>query len=291
MREDIQLLKGAIDIHTHTSPDLFDRIMDHVESAKAAKEAGMRAVVMKAHYGFTPDRIHFVKQLVDGIEIYGGVTLNNAVGGINPYAVEAAIRYGAKIIWMPTLSSQNHIDLFGEPSFPSLKQAKGVRLKEKGIRILNEKDKLIPEITEVLKLISDADIALATGHLTPYEIFALVKKAKQEGIKKIVINHPEYIVNMPVEQQVELAKMGAFIEHLVIFMMPAWYKVSPKEMAAMIRKVGAERTILATDLGQIHNPPPVEGMRIFVRLMLEQGIPAKSIEQMIKTNPATLLGL
>lgn len=81
MREDLDLMKGAVDLHIHSAPSLFPRLVDHVEAAEWARRYGMRAVVIKEHHGYTSDRMYFVRKLISGIEVYGGVVLNNAVGG------------------------------------------------------------------------------------------------------------------------------------------------------------------------------------------------------------------
>jgi len=293
MREDLELLRGAIDLHIHSAPSLFPRLVDHAEVAEGARKVGMRAVVLKEHHGYTSDRMHFVRKIVNGIEVYGGVVLNNAVGGINPFAVDAAIKLGAKIVWFPTLSAKHHLDQMGAPEFgKSMKQAGSQKLVEKPIRVFDDKDKLIPEVYEVIDLIAGADVVLATGHLSVPEARAVIKAAKDRGVNRLYVNHPEFIVNATIEEQKELADMGAFIEHLAIFMFAMWpTKAGIDGVVEMIRAVGPGRTVLATDLGQVHNPPPAEGMRIFLRILFEKGIPFEDLKIMVQDNPAHLLGI
>lgn len=293
MREDLELMQGAIDIHIHSSPSLFPRLVDHVEAAEGARKMGMKAVVLKEHHGYTSDRMYFVRKLVSGIEVYGGVVLNNAVGGINPFAVEAAIELGAKIVWFPTLSAKNHLDQIGAPDFGgSLRQKTKRRIIEKPISILDEKGHLLPEVYDVIDLIAEHDLMLATGHLSITEAKRLVKAAKEKRVNRLYVNHPEYIVNGTIEDQKELAEMGAFIEHLAIFMYPMWpTKAGIDGIVEMIREVGPERTVLASDLGQVHNPPPWEGLRMFIRVLLEKGISREGIKKMVQDNPAYLLNV
>ena len=293
MREDLELMHGAIDLHIHSAPSLFPRLVDHVDVAEGARKFGMRAVVLKEHHGYTSDRMYFVRKLVNGIEVYGGVVLNNAVGGINPFAVDAAVKLGAKIVWFPTLSAKNHLDQMGAPEFgKSMQQKSKNKLKEKGITVFDEKGGLIPEVYEVIDLIAEADIMLATGHLSIPEAKAVIKAAKERGVKRLYVNHPEYIINGTIEEQKELADMGAFIEHLAIFMYPMWpTRAGLEGIVEIIREVGPERTVLATDLGQVHNPPPAEGLRMFLRVLLEKGVPFNHLEKMVKDNPAFLLNL
>jgi hypothetical protein len=293
MREDLELMQGAIDLHIHSSPSLFPRLVDHVEAAEGCRTMGMKAVVLKEHHGYTSDRMYFVRKLVSGIEVYGGVVLNNAVGGINPFAAEAAIELGAKIVWFPTLSAKNHLDQMGTPDFGgSLRQKTKSRITEKPISILDEKGHLIPEVYDVIDLIADHDLMLATGHLSIPEAKRLVKAARERKVNRLYVNHPEYIVNGTIEDQKELADLGAFIEHLAIFMYPMWpTKAGINGIVEMINAVGPERTVIATDLGQVHNPPPCEGLRMFIRVLLEKGLSKESIKKMVQDNPAYLLNL
>ncbi|MHB8772667.1 MAG: DUF6282 family protein [Syntrophales bacterium] len=294
MREEfIEILKGAVDMHIHSAPSLFPRLVDHVEAAEGAKSYGMKAVVLKEHHGYTSDRMYFVRKLVSGIDVYGGVVLNNAVGGINPFAAEAAIELGAKIVWFPTLSAKNHLDQMGGPAFGSSMQQKSKkRMVEKPITVLDEKGKLKPEVYEVIDLIAAHDIMLATGHLSIPEVRPLVKAARKRGVKRLYLNHPEYIINGTLDEQVELAKMGVYIEHLAIFMFAMWPTKSGIDgVVKMIKAVGPEKTVLATDLGQVHNPPPHEGMRIFLQVLMEKGIPKEHLKIMVQDNPSYLLNI
>ena len=303
MRQDLRLLQGAIDTHIHAAPSLFPRLVDHVECARGAARAGMRAVVFKFHHGDTSGRIPAVREILgDAIEVYGGVTLNNAVGGFNPFAVDTAIRLGAKMVWMPTISAKNHLDKLGAPHFSGMKQTKAVRLKEKPLTIFadEKRRKLLPEVRTICKLIADAGICLSTGHLDPGEVRALIETAKEEGVRHIIVQHPEYIVDATIEEQIAFANMGALIEHLAIFCFTHWGAyptnkkapaISAAEQVKMVRAVGPARTILSTDLGQLNNASPWEGFRLFIQLMLDHGIKEKDVETMVKRNPARVLGL
>ena len=303
MREDQRLLHGAIDTHIHASPSLFPRVCDHIECARGAASVGMRGVVFKIHHGDTSGRIPIVREVMgDAIEIYGGITLNSPVGGFNPFAVDTAIKMGAKMVWMPTINALNHLEKLGAPHFPGMKQTQGVKLEEKGLTIFSDKKrtKIHAEVRTICKLIADAGICLSTGHLSVDEVRALIPLAKEEGVKHIIVQHPEYIVDASIEEQVEFAKMGAYIEHLAIFCFTHWGAyptdknappISVKEQAKMVKAVGPARTILSTDLGQLHNAPPWEGLRVFVQLMLENGIKPSEIETMLHKNPARVLGL
>jgi hypothetical protein len=68
VREDTELLKGAIDVHLHAGPSVFPRLMDAVEAAEAARAAGMRGIVIKHHHTPTVDRAYLVHRAVPEVE-------------------------------------------------------------------------------------------------------------------------------------------------------------------------------------------------------------------------------
>src|ERR1051326_2304063 len=90
---DAPSLAGVIDIHAHVAPETklynFQRSLDAVEAAQIARIYGMRGLVLKAHCAETACWAYLVSQVVPGIEVFGGIVLNRAVGGMNPVAVEA----------------------------------------------------------------------------------------------------------------------------------------------------------------------------------------------------------
>ena len=97
--------QGTIDFHGHSEPDVFGRSMDDIDVAVVAKRKGIRGLVLKNHVTMTADRAVLVMKAVPGIEIFGGIVLNNAVGGINPAAVEWMQRLSGgrgKVVWLPT---------------------------------------------------------------------------------------------------------------------------------------------------------------------------------------------
>lgn len=270
-------LDGVIDLHIHTAPDIEPRRLDDLDLARAAAAAGMRAVLVKSHDTLTADRAALVERVVPGIRVFGGLALNEAVGGLNPAAVEVALRMGAKEIWMPTRSAANH------------QRARG---KTGGISILNDANAVKPEVFEILALIAQYDVMLGTGHLSVNEIVRLVPAALEAGVQRVVITHPELsVVNMPVAVQRELARPNVFFERCLLPTLSARAPVPLAAIAAAIREVGPESTVLATDLGQLELPTPVDGLRQYIAGLRAHGVPQHDIERMTCHNPAWLLGL
>ncbi len=295
MRPDLELLEGTIDTHLHAGPSLFPRLMDALETARSAQKAGLRGIVIKHHHTPTVDRAYFVHRAVPGVEVYGGVTLNYAVGGLNPFAVDAALKLGGKIVWMPSVDALNHTRHFGElGKYGSrLDYDKPAIYKEAhGITVLDEEGNLDPRVGQILDLIADADAAVATSHLDFEESKALVDEARRRGVSKIVATHVKFVTaSLSVEEQKWMAERGVLLELCYSSLSPAWRSTSIDEIAEEIRKVGPEHFVLASDLGQVHNPPPPEGLRIYVMMLLERGFEPEEISVMVKNNPERLLGL
>ncbi|MCW4042456.1 MAG: DUF6282 family protein [Candidatus Bathyarchaeota archaeon] len=289
-----RILTGSIDCHVHAGPGIFGRTGDAINFAKQARAYGIRGIVLKNHQGITSDTATLVNKMVSGVDVYGGVVLNRYVGGINPYAVEIAIRLGAKIVWMPTQWAKHHADTFGAAQYKHMKQIKSVvDLPMKGISILDEKGKITPETKQVLQIVKEADVALATSHLTKEEIKILVKEANKMGINKIIITHITFteLWKWSIQEQKELVDMGATIEHVAVYCMENRYLVSPKEVVEMIEGVGYKNVLIGSDCGQLRLPTPPEALRLFVGMLLDEGMEEYKIHYMMKDNPIRLLGL
>jgi hypothetical protein len=271
-------LEGVVDLHIHAAPDIRPRLMDDIEVAREAAKAGMRAVLVKSHHTLTADRAAIAEKHVGGVRVFGGLALNHAVGGLNPAAVEAALALGARQIWMPTLDAANH------------RRATG--MGDGGITILDEAGAVLPAVLEILRLVAEQDVILGTGHLSVGEIGLLVKAARESGVNRILITHPELpIVNMPVVLQEELAGTDVFFERCLIVTTPGEGGLPLSAIAKAVQQIGPDTTVMATDFGQAENPSPVEGMRRYIRKMLEFGFNQNEMEHMTRTNPAGLLGI
>jgi hypothetical protein len=277
----LEIMKGAIDIHIHIGPDpnRRRRVTAH-EAAIQAKDAGMRGIVLKSHDYITTPVTYVIQPLVPGVELYGGLSLDLEVGGLNPSTVEMAGKIHTKMVWMPTFSSQGDMQKS--------------KIGGKGITILDERGKLLPVVTEILELIKKYDMTLSTGHLSTPEIFVLLEEVRRVGVERTIITHPlsESVgCRASVEEQKKMIGERVWIEHCFIATMPTSDRIDPQRIAEAIRAVGAERCILSTDFGQIFNPPPVEGMRMYIETMLRCGILEDEIITMVRKNPARALGL
>ncbi|WP_329377223.1 DUF6282 family protein [Streptomyces sp. NBC_01716] len=286
------LLRGAVDLHQHPGPSPFPRRMSILDAARDADSLGFRAIVAKSHHhSMVTDILALRPEGLAGlgVQVFGGIALNRTVGGLNPYAVELALRMGGRMVWFPTLSSAAHIDHHREhdTGFPTSE----VELRpNEVIRITDGEGTVLPEVRDILDVIAGEDAVLTCGHLGVDEAHILIDAAQQAGVRRIVVNHPCFVVGAPVEQAAEWARRGVFIEHCAVM-----YFGRPErrrdlgELLAFIRAAGPEQTVLSSDSGQKVNPLPVTLYRRAVRALLDAGVPEADIVKMTGGNAVGLL--
>lgn len=266
-------IEGLIDFHVHAGPDVRPRKATYLETAAAARASGMHGLMFKSHVTCTADIAGLVSSATPGLAAFGGLALNDEVGGFNLHAVAAALKLGARHIWMPTFAARHHRIRTGNEA--------------KGLSILDSEGSVKAEVKEILAMIRDAGAILGSGHLSPEEIFALAREAVGMGVKKILITHADfYLTDLSLPEQRELARWPVFFERCYL---AAGRGVSWDELAHRMREVGVDRSVLATDLGQPDNPSPVEGMRELVEELMRRGFSTAEIEIMGRRNPFCLL--
>ena len=280
-------LKGVIDIHVHSNPDIRHRAYDDFELMEAAIRVGARAIVIKTHQGSTMDRAYLcnrhneiVHNGANNFTMFGSITLNRQVGGINPAAVDSSLKLGAKVVWLPTQSARNH--LLQNKQNPT-----------DCVDVIKD-GKIIPELNDVFRLIKDFDAVLGTAHLSPDECFRVVEAARDNGVKKIVITHPEWwLVGMSLEEQIRIVKdYDVYLEHC--FAQPLGggkYKSNLPMNLEAIQACGYKNVIVATDGGQVENPNWEIAFEQYMTYLLEHGIPAEHVEYMTHTIQEGLLGI
>jgi hypothetical protein len=293
-KDDVKkLLVGAIDLHCHSGPAAMPRILDHYDAMMDCAAAGFRALVYKDH--FYPGMAHAIllEKLFPntGVRLFSGIALNNAVGGINPHAVDHAAKLGAKIVWMPTLSAENHIQQASgqAKTFPKTSQK---MLDPIPLTALDADGKVSDATKQVLDLIAEADIILAGGHLPVSELFLVFDEARRRGVKKMIVNHPTYIVGCSDEDIRGLVGLGAFMEHSIcMFVEGRSKKYGPDKLAHLIHTAGVDRTLLCSDLGLTGSPRPVEGYRAVLEILLDLQVTDTDIRKLVSSNAAGLLNL
>jgi hypothetical protein len=287
-----EAIRGAYDLQVHVAPDVIARRIDDLELAQEFLAHRLRGFVLKSHYIPTAERAQVVAKAVPGIAAFGALTLNHAVGGLNPVAVEIAGRSGCKIVWMPTVDAENEtagLPGAGQKKLPFWaeiqRELRATGISPPPLTVLDAQGRVSESAHTCLELIAKHDMILATGHLGRHEIFPLVKTAKEMKVRKVLITHAEFpSQNLSAEEQVELARWGALIEHCFTTMYTG--KAPWDVVFDSIRKVGASRCIVSTDLGQPINPGVAEGFAMFAEVLLENRFSTEEVRQMAVTNPA-----
>ncbi|MGE0851021.1 MAG: DUF6282 family protein [Hyphomicrobiaceae bacterium] len=282
---------GVIDMHVHSHPDVFGRNMDDIDLATLAKARGMRGILIKNHISETASRAALVMKVVPGIEVFGGIVLNKAVGGINPDAVEWMHRiYGGrgKVVWLPTFESDKHVKTLSKPD------AVGLTVAPNGV--------VSPEMEAILKIIARENLVLATGHVHPEEIIAVVKKGKELGVRNFIITHG--LTNVPgltMAQAKQVTEMGAVIEICFLQFLAGpnaplpflthWVQTNAKTVAQAVKELGVNNVLVSTDLGQSGNMVHPDGVEAAIAAMKKEGLTDADIDTMMRKTPARLLGL
>ncbi|OEV07918.1 imidazolonepropionase-like amidohydrolase [Streptomyces sp. Amel2xB2] len=285
------VLNGLVDMHVHSGPSPFPRRFDHVEAAQDGARIGMRAMVAKSHHHNTQMDILAMKGRFDQVaaSAYGGIALNSTVGGLNVHAVRMCLRMGGKVVWFPTISSGRHIDCHPEDgAFPTTT----VPLTLERIDIVDGDGALKPEAGAILDEIKEQEAVVNGGHMYPEYIRTLFQAAKERGIERMVVSHPDFVIGAEPDLCRELVELGAFVEHEVGMYDPeGLQKWDPKQLMTWIGTLGPEHIVLASDFGQASNPKPVDAWLRVAGALLDLGLPEKDLRRMVCDNPARLLGL
>ncbi|MCD7060643.1 DUF6282 family protein [Pelagibacterium xiamenense] len=286
-----ELMQGAVDLHVHSGPSTMPRQLDHFQAVEQAAQAGMRAVLFKDHHYSVAPFIPIMDRVLGhhGVKMFGGLVLNNAPGGLNPYAVDFNVKSGAKLIWMPTAHAANHI----RNTHRKARLASTVQLKKPyGITVVDANGQLLDVVKEILDIIAEHDVILSSGHLHIAEVWPLFDEAKRRGVGKLLVNHPSYGLHCTYDDMAELAGMGAVLEQSACLYVDSRFNVyPPQELKRQIDAAGVDNSSIGSDLGQVDNPSPVEGMRQAIKLCLGLGYSPDEIRKLVGTNSARLLGL
>lgn len=277
-------LEGVVDLHLHTAPDVRQRSVDDLGVARAAVERRMAGVLLKNHLLPTADRAALARLHLPGAPIYGGVVLNASVGGLNPQAVEAAAAFGGRAVWLPTYSAGNH--LRHERGAPD------ARGPDDGIAMLDARGHISAALGTVLEVVAARDLLLCTGHISAAEVMVVVPAARALGVRRMLVQHCEHsVTGLSLDQQRTLAAQGAFLERVFAQPEDGRYTRNAPANAAAIRALGAESTVVASDLGQPENPTWPDGLAEYMTELAMAGIGEPELDVMCRRNPALLLGL
>lgn len=294
-------LEGTIDIHCHGNPDFCPRLLDDLELAQLAKATKMRAIMMKSHAGPTADRAYIAQKAVGGgIDIFGLICLNTPIGGFNPAAVALAIKNGVKAVWMPSMWAENHAKYVREMGSGMGYETIGMKFPDQGETIFDANGKIKDEVLQILDMVAEADIMLATGHLDLEESHTLLQQAKARQIDKIVVHTANYhVMKYPAGDLKEMVENYGAVLEFGFSSLPngVWDPVDPNRLVTLtdicdlIRAVGSKNCLVSTDCGQFSTPMPIEAMRLWIEHLGSRGFSQAEIDDMTKIVPARVLGL
>jgi len=288
------VLTGAVDLHCHSGPSPFPRRVDHVEASHDGARIGMRAILVKSHHHNTVMDLRAMStQLAQApTPVYGGIALNTEVGGVNPSAVAMSLRMGGRCVWAPTTCARQHIDHHshaGAGGFPSA----AIDLLEHEVSVLDGSGAVSADTVAVVDIVAETGALLTGGHLDTTSMTALFEVAERKGVRRLLVQHPDFIVGASEQDIEELLRFGAFVEHEIAMYHPEVTAIGwpIEQLVDWIGRVGPERTVISSDLGQQGNPLPVDGYIYLVGALLDHGVSEKDIRRMVAANPAFLLGL
>jgi hypothetical protein len=252
----------------------------------AAVESGHRAIVLKSHSFPSVQLAATLGENTPAIRVFGGVCTDHPTGGLNLEAVDASLRMGGKIVWLPTVHShQDFLNGMGE----------AVGIKGEGLRVTGEDGEPTGTVKAVFELVRQHDAVLATGHVTAQEHYAVAKAFGREG--KVLVTHAgEHLAgpHLTPDQCRELAELGATIELTALTCASVFGQAgkSPGEMARMIRTVGCAHCTLSTDYGWSREmAKPAAAFGDFLERLWGEGLSEAELTQMAALKPADLLSL
>lgn len=273
------LQHGICDLHVHLEPDVRTRSENALDYVRTCAKAGMKAAILKCHEFSTVDLAWLLRQIEPSFEIFGSVCMNWTHGPrVNPATVRAALDCSGhylRCVWLPTKAAK-----FQSP--------------ERGIPVLDEEGKVLPEVVEVMELCAEADIMLASGHCSADKCLVLARKAREVGVKKFVVTHADTAMWTQTHDQVKRClDEDAWIEYAY-----GWHVLKsglttnvPCEALADYIRLAPEKSFVVSDMGMVELPNPVNGMQQCALELLRCGLSQKEISLVLKENPAHLVQL
>ncbi|MEV7623886.1 DUF6282 family protein [Actinoplanes sp. NPDC089786] len=289
-----RLLRGAIDVHVHGRPDISAALPlrgDDVAVARLAQAYGMSGWVLKSHLWATMDRARAVRDHTEDFQVYGSITLNPPVGGLEPSVVELAAAHGARVVFLPTWGNAADVERDGyiamllrrvSPSFAEYHDRTAIAL-------LDPSGALTGRARAVIDACHALGLALATGHASLAESRAVAAYCADIG-QRLLVTHPLHYTRDPAELR-DFGDMGAFLEFANAPLVHPDGHLTIRDVHEALTAVGPDRAILSTDVFSRWVPPEPECLRMFVEQLAYLGWADEQIAMMVSANPREFLGV
>jgi hypothetical protein len=286
----MDLIAGAWDAHVHAAPSLFPRWGTARELAEVCRQAGMAGIVLKSHHGSSVEVASTVGEGTPGLEVFGGVVLNGFVGGLNPFAVESCLALGGKIVWLPTIHAAAHGRAFGSLGAFPFQQARVARQPAEGIRLLDDRGRPQPALTDVLDVMNGQRAVLATGHASAEEVVGLVAHIHQRRLRiRLLLNHVFFKVPALSVDQLRALQSDAVWFETAYFTVSAGGGLDVAEVAGRLRSLPDAQWVMVSDSGQPANPRSPDALAGFARGLIDAGLDAARVRRMLVDEPRRLL--
>jgi sugar phosphate isomerase/epimerase len=301
-------LRDAVDLHAHAAPGTEDPLL----LVQRASRAGMGIVVLK---NLRPDQPPHVtaaavkEQLArwcdaEGIapcEVYHGTLTDPGDGGLDFASVREAIDHGAKVVWMPVISSAHNLYRVGSPRRavkaddlppgPVVGPLPWEEALRRGQYLLDEHGRLKPVVREILQLVADRGVTLSFAHSSKPEMEALAEECVRLGYRQAFIDHPYGPqVGLEFEDLQPFAAAGIWFNFTYDEISPL-LGVDPQDMFDTIKALGPEHFTLSSDAGNYLLPSAVDSYDMLVRYGRAYGLSNAELRLLTVENPRKVLGL
>lgn len=264
------------DFHVHTSPGLIPRHHSDTEIGKVLNDAGVGTFVLKAHEGSTAERA-----ILAGCGAVGSITLNSPVGGANPDAVMVAAGLGARVVWLPTVSALAH-QAARDDSALAVHRGLDFRCVP-----VCDGDRVLEQWYDVLDVVAEHDMVLASGHVTMDEALEVFRVARSRGVQRFLVNHPmmQFLGWRP-DHVDALVELGAYVEVGVLADLHGTDATSPTVHLA--QNYPTSLIVFGSDLGHRDYPDVEPAMDDWV-VGADAALGARLVDQITAHNGEELL--
>ena len=282
---------GAWDLHVHAAPSLFDRWGDAWDLTELCRKEGVEGFVLKSHHGSSVGAAAILDAHFPNVRVLGGLVLNHFVGGLNPYAVDASLSLGARVVWLPTIHAAEHGKRLGKLGGFGFLPSRAKLTPSEGLSILEGEGKLARPMRDILDRMNGEPVVLATGHISKDEIFVLHKYIAEQGLKiRLLLTHVFFTVpNLTPAELQQLQAPWTWFEVAFATISPLVKFKTAAQIAQGIKGVPGANWIMTSDSGQKKNPPAPKALEEFGAALMGNGISEEEIDAMARRRPKELL--